>query len=259
MRTPCSSLQRPTYSYPLKVDTDISMVEDALLQSPLITASGNVVLVGDDMTVWVMPDPASVVANGAAWAPLATFPASAYAPLPTADPTDLVHAGSYLDTDGTLYVLDGRNHALRALTVSATSITEKTPASPLYFNHSRYIFSISGTASLTMVADSTNGNQLWIPISGTPEGADGIAYVVPACMFNGCAFTPFVVPLPTGCRYPSDLGSATITARNTQTGATEPAVVTLGSATCNLQVNSANLMTAAVENVWAPPSSGWRS
>jgi hypothetical protein len=205
--------------------------------------------------VWVMPDPASVVAGGAAWAPLATFPTSAYAPLPVANAADYVHAGSYLDAT-TLYVLDGRNHALRALTVSANAIVEK-PGSPFYFNHSSYLFAISGTASLTMVTDTVNGNQLWIPLSGTPEGVDGIAYVVPVCMFNGCTSPPVVVPLPAGCSFPQDLGSVTITTRNKHTGATEPAVVTLGSQECNLQINSANVVTAAVENVWAPPASSY--
>jgi hypothetical protein len=241
------SLQRPLYNHALRVGGSVAF--DLLLQSPLVTASGNVVLVADNMTVWVMPDPANMTAGE--WAPLVEFPSSAYAPLPGADPADFVHSGSILDTDGMLYILDGRNRALRALFVSFDAVTE-TVGSPLYFNRSQ-LFTIQGTASLTMVPDAASGNQLWIPLSSSLEGTDGTAYVVPVCMFKGCAYGPVAVPLPEGCAYPSDLGSATIIARNPMTGVPQPAVVTLGSESCGMQVNSAGLSTGAVEHVWSPP------
>ena len=42
-------LNRKVFSYALHVDTGTSMIEDALLQSPLITSDGHIVLVTDDM------------------------------------------------------------------------------------------------------------------------------------------------------------------------------------------------------------------
>jgi hypothetical protein len=69
--------QRTVYSVSSNVDDTISEIEDMLLQSPLVTSAGNIIVVADNMTMFLLPDPATLAA-GARWAPVAQFTPTQY-------------------------------------------------------------------------------------------------------------------------------------------------------------------------------------
>ena len=215
-----------------------------------MTTTGLVVLVTDDMDIALMPDP-STVAPGKTWSP--TFYTDSeldFKPLPTVSPRDYVYAGSYLDDDDTLYLVDGRNRAIRAFALSPVTGAYELPGSPLYFNAS-YHFTLRGTVSMSIVEDVA-GDQLWIPVSGQLGGTDGIAIVLSTAVFTGSDVPPVFVPLPPGCSYPQDMGSATLTGR-LEFEAAVSGVLILGMLDCGATAAHVDMASGTVGTMWSSP------
>lgn len=119
------------------VDTDISEIEDALLQQPLITSYGAIVVVTDNGQIYQYYDPASLPASVTSWTPSAG-PWTGYKALDLPDGTqakDFVYGGAILDGNDVLYIIEQRNRAVRAIQLSASSpYFSELPLSPFWFD-----------------------------------------------------------------------------------------------------------------------------
>ena len=172
-----------TYSEP-EEDT-VSMVEEQLLQSPLVTSDGSgIVVQTDSCVIALLPDPSqdpSWPATLATWSPPAL--------------SDECEAGGIaLDTDNTIYFLDSRNRVVYALLLSIAPnpfITLKWTANYPLLN-SKSIFPLD--ASLLVVSSAS---QLWVPLKfSLLRPSDGIAWVID----TDTGATNMTVPLPEmGC------------------------------------------------------------
>ena len=253
-------MQRSTYKIVEPVNTDFSSIEDQLLQQPLVTSWGAIVVVTDAMQISLYPDP-STVPPGGTWTPL-FGPWNAYNPLPTTEVEDQVFGGMILDSKDVLYIMDQRNRALRAVQLSSTGVGfSELPASPYLWNRT-VRFTVPHPVSLSIVSqfDATYGSidQLWIPTGGSLEGVDGIAIVFPTLYFTNPAWSPsgnsgpFFAPLPNSrCKYPEDLGSVALPASKATND--NNAVLILGQQDCGSVALSADVASRSSAVEWYTP------
>ena len=205
-----------------------------------------------------MPDPGTLGA-GAKWLPVNTLLHGNMNPLPAIATADMVFAGAYLDNDDILYLVDGRNRAIRAIAISPSAGLAELPNSPFYFNKSQYFFSLIGTVSMSIVEDS-GGDQLWIPLTGSLTGSDGVAIVLDTAIFGAAGgMPPVIVPLPANqlaCTYPQDMGSATLTGRLRADAGASGAVI-LGTAACGAVAAHVDMASGTASTMWQSPNGAY--
>lgn len=235
----------PTHHPPLP-----TRVQGALLQSPLVTSWGSVVIVTDQLAVYQYPDPATVVAGPTGvqtWAPTAgpftpnnQFPATAIV-------EDTVYGGAIIDSNDILYMVDQRNRAIRAVQLLAGApFFGELPNSPYWFNRS-IPFGLPETASMLIIPQTAPVavDQLWIPLVGSLEGTAGLAVVVATSYFSNGAYPPFFAPLPNyDCKWPFDYGSAALPATPVTEG--NAAAFFLSEQSCGAVAMTADVTTQAV-------------
>ena len=232
-----------------------STPQGALLQSPLVTSWGEIVIVSDQMAISLYPDPANpTFGQASGWYPRGTFGPSLYASLPPgAIVEDMVYGGAILDDNDVLYLVDQRNRALRAVQLYDSDVSPfvELPNSPYWFNRS-IPFGLPETASLMLVPQvQPAATQLWVPTTGSMLGCRGPAIIVATSFFSVDAVpAPFFAPYPgTGvCVWPEDYGSVQL-APNAATS-NKAAVLLLGSNECGAVAYTADATSGSVVVEW---------
>jgi hypothetical protein len=224
-------------------------VQGALLQSPLVTSWGSVVIVTDQLAVYLYPDPSTIVGgpNGVqSWAPIdGPFTPNNQILSPIIE--DTVYGGAIIDANDVLYMIDQRNRAIRAVQLSANvpRFTE-LPNSPYWFNRS-IPFGLPETASLLIIPQTAPVavDQLWVPLVGSLEGTAGFAIVVATSYFVNGAYPPFFAPLPNAdCKWPFDYGSVALPPTPVTEG--QAAAFFLSEQSCGAVAFTADVTTQAV-------------
>ena len=184
-------------------DTE-SMVEEVLLPSPLVTSFGAVLVVSDNCTLFLYPDPAGLPA-GTPWTPIAPQWDVQGWFRGDDEESELSGIASFMDA---AFVLDGRNKAVHRVNVTAAG-----------FVYCWTTFLNTSSAGVAWFSDGDTGmipeaasNLLWVPLAASYAfPAAGIAATLD--MTTGAlAWIP--VPAISGCVKPDDLGSAAVDGGN---------------------------------------------
>lgn len=199
-----SSAARRVFQKPLGEEDTESMVEQVLLPSPLVTSFGSVLVVADNCTLFLLPDPAAY-ALGAPWTPTAQWDVQDVF-RGEDEESELSGIATFNDA---AFVLDGRNKAVHKVTV--------TPGGFSYVWTTFVNGSADGDAWFsdgdTGMLPEAETNLLWVPLAADyANPAAGIAATIE--MTTG-ALT--FVPVPAaivGCQKPDDLGSAAVDGGN---------------------------------------------
>jgi hypothetical protein len=183
-----------TWTWKSNVEGTVSEVEDYLIQSPLITSWGAILVVADNCTLFLLPDPATSKGSSN-WLPVI----KSYTP-----GVDKGYAkefaGVALDDNDVAYILDKRDKAIHAVHLTKFGFSEQW-WSPLIFNSSDIDFDLD--VSLLPVSIAAT---LVVPLRGTLEGNEGTAALV-STVDGSFSF----IPVPDNdCRYPDDYGSVAI-------------------------------------------------
>ena len=199
-----SSAAHVVFARPLGEEDTESMVEEVLLPSPLVTSFGAILVVSDNCTLQLLPDPSSLSA-GAPWTPL----------VPQWDVQDYFRgedeeselSGIAMFQDKA-FVLDGRNKAVHRVDVTAQGFTRVWTT---FINGSAAGVAWFSDGDTGMIPEAST-NLLWVPLAASYAfPAAGIAATID--MTNGSmTFVP--VPKIAGCGKPDDLGSAAVDSGN---------------------------------------------
>ena len=184
-------------------DTE-SMVEEVLLPSPLVTSFGAILMVSDNCSLFLYPDPAGL-ASGTPWTPMA----------PQWDVQDYFRGAdeeSELSGIATFqdaaFVLDGRNKAVHRVNVTAAGFTRVWTT---FINGSAAGEAWFSDGDTGMIPEAAT-NLLWVPLAASYAfPAAGIAATI-----NMTSGALQFVPVPTiaGCAKPDDLGSVAVDGGN---------------------------------------------
>jgi hypothetical protein len=206
----------------------VSMVEEQLLQSPLVASTGQAIVVQTDgCVIALLADPA-VAGDTQSW----TTPTATWSPMtdPNANSTLLDEceaAGMALGADDTIYFLDGRNKAVHAIKLNVGDFTLAWQWSAALDTATYRLSVMPLDASLLVL-----GSQLWVPLKFSLLGSDGTAWVLDA----STGATVAVAPLPSGgrCAENEDYGNAIVALDNSTLGG----LAQLSSSDCGLPLFS---------------------
>lgn len=214
---------RRTVVYENKVEQG-SHIDEHLLQSPLITSFGYIVVAADNCELSIMNDPANINPNdpwgpmgGTTWKP----PAMDFTP---------VFTGYAMDSDDIVYIFDRRN-----LAIFAVHVLRQSPYFQLKWTrtlgHSEG-FNFDEDVSMIPL---THAKQLWIPLKATTMESPGMAIVIRMDADEDDEDAVTVIEIPrektAECKYPHDSGSAVVSLPDGR-----PGVSILSSRYCGMQI-----------------------
>lgn len=218
------------FTYTESAEDTVSQVEGYLLQSPLVTSFGEVLIMTDACIVTLLQDPVGLNA-GTVWLPYLGQQWSPYG-LP-ATVSECEAAGLVLDSGDRAYFVDGRNQAVHQLQLTKSKMTYVTS---WVFNKTVHKGNFGDDVSLLAVpnAGSLGSMQLWVPLKGEMFGTDGLFMVIDTSTTDGSYTIAGKTPLPNNglCTNPYDAGTTLLTYGPNNA----PGVAVLSQEDCGLMV-----------------------
>lgn len=217
--------QRWTAKFSSNVEDTVSEIEEYLLQSPLVTSTGRIVVATDDCTLVLLPDPSSLT-PGAAWTISGLGSKYKWTAPPGPDPlSECSMAGLAMDNFNSIFMLDGRNKILYKVEYEFLGFT----GNPLVWSTSFFTFPDKFEQDVSMVfipgPDQFTAGTLWVPTEKSMLGQTGVAIAV-----NPADGTFSFIPIPDSDCAANDFGSAGLSSQN---------VALLGHEDCGMYILNA--------------------